>query len=93
MTDDAHAPRGLGDLPWSLAAGSWRDATRVAASDPALWASIFAANRDAIVPTLERHIRALQAAATALRRGTRNAIPDAPALARIRTRLHRILPR
>jgi prephenate dehydrogenase len=64
------------DLPWSLAAGSWRDATRVAASDPKLWSSIFAMNRDALVPTLERWIRSLEKAAAALRRSPpRGAVP------------------
>jgi prephenate dehydrogenase len=61
------------DLPWSLAAGSWRDATRVAASDPKLWSSIFAMNRDALVPTLERYIRSLEEAAAALRRSAPSA--------------------
>jgi prephenate dehydrogenase len=81
------------DLPWSLAAGSWRDATRVAASDPALWAEIFAANRSALVPALERLARELSAAATALRGGSTTVVPDAPALARLRARLDRFLPR
>ncbi len=80
------------DLPWSLAAGSWRDATRVAASDPAMWGTIYATNRDALLPAVEGLVRTLRAAETAIRGGSTSAIPDAAALARLRTRLDRILP-
>ena len=38
-----------------LAAGGFRDATRVAASDPALWVDICAQNRDAIVAVLDEY--------------------------------------
>jgi prephenate dehydrogenase len=37
-----------------LAAGSFRDLTRVAASDPALWIEVLGANRAAVIAMLER---------------------------------------
>src|SRR5437763_527462 len=37
-----------------LAATGFRDTTRVAAGDPALWTAIFAQNRDAVLRALER---------------------------------------
>jgi prephenate dehydrogenase len=36
-----------------LAAGGWRDTTRVAASDPALWRPIFATNRQHVLDALD----------------------------------------
>ncbi len=41
--------------PTQLSGGSsWRDATRVAGSDPALWAELLMLNRDALSPLLQR---------------------------------------
>ncbi len=41
--------------PSQLSGGSsWRDATRVAGSDPALWAELLMLNRDALSPLLQR---------------------------------------
>jgi prephenate dehydrogenase len=37
-----------------LTAGGFRDVTRIAAGDPALWAAIFEANRDAVLASLSR---------------------------------------
>ncbi|QDT53109.1 prephenate dehydrogenase [Caulifigura coniformis] len=42
-----------GDAPF--VAGGFRDTTRIAASDPALWTSILMANRDAVLETFRRH--------------------------------------
>jgi prephenate dehydrogenase len=42
-----------------LAAGSWRDTTRVAGSDPKLWQPIFAANRDRVLEALDRFSQVL----------------------------------
>lgn len=61
-TAEDHADEHL----WSLAAGSWRDATRVAASDPDLWESIFASNRAAIQQELERWLAIIDRARAAL---------------------------
>jgi prephenate dehydrogenase len=47
-------------LIWDLAAGSWRDATRVAAADPGLWASILQHNAPAITSVLDEWIETLQ---------------------------------
>jgi prephenate dehydrogenase len=42
-----------------LAAGGFRDMTRIAASDPSIWPDICVANRDAIVAGLDDYLRAL----------------------------------
>ncbi len=42
-----------------LAASGWRDATRLAAGDPAMGAGILATNADAVLETLERLRRSL----------------------------------
>ncbi|MFN8036104.1 MAG: prephenate dehydrogenase/arogenate dehydrogenase family protein [Acidimicrobiia bacterium] len=42
-----------------LAAGGFRDMTRIAASHPAIWPDICVANRDAIVETIDGYIGAL----------------------------------
>lgn len=67
----ALAAQADGPLPASLAAGSFADGTRVAASPPALWADICAANAPAVRAALDRLIADLTAARAAL---------DAPAL-------------
>jgi prephenate dehydrogenase len=48
---------------------SFRDATRVAGANPAIWADIFSGNRDAVVAELEGAAERLGAAAELLRRG------------------------
>ncbi len=42
-----------------LAAGGFRDMTRIAAGDPGIWPDICLANRDAIVSALDHYLRAL----------------------------------
>lgn len=46
-----------------LAAGGFRDMTRIAASDPGIWPDICTANRDAILAALDRYVAALRAVA------------------------------
>lgn len=43
-----------------LAAGGFRDLTRLAASDPALWSEILVANRDEIEPAVDLYIERLR---------------------------------
>jgi prephenate dehydrogenase len=53
---------------------SFRDATRVAGSNPGIWADIFASNGDAIADSVEAVARRLDAAAGLIRTGDRDAI-------------------
>jgi prephenate dehydrogenase len=53
----------------ALAGQGVRDVTRVAASDPALWTQILAANASAVLPVLDRLAQDLDAARAALRAG------------------------
>jgi prephenate dehydrogenase len=45
-----------------LAAGGFRDMTRIAAGHPAIWPDILAANRDAVLDALDAYLEALQRA-------------------------------
>ena len=93
-------PKAVGarDLPWRLAAGAWRDATRVAAADPALWQSIFTTNAEAIAEALDDLIDTLISLRDALRAGGDDLLMGgtgglrASVLARVRRRIHRYLP-
>lgn len=86
------------DLPWRLAAGAWRDATRVAAADPALWQAILTSNRGPIVETLDALITTLAGFRDSLQRGEEDLLfdgdggVDARELARTRRRIERYLP-
>ncbi|HEX3737675.1 MAG TPA: prephenate dehydrogenase/arogenate dehydrogenase family protein [Solirubrobacterales bacterium] len=53
---------------------SFRDATRVAGSNPAIWADIFVANRDAVADSVEAVARRLGDAAALIRSGDTEAI-------------------
>jgi prephenate dehydrogenase len=53
---------------------SLRDATRVAGSNPAIWADIFTSNRDAVADSVEAVARRLDAAADLIRSGDTEAI-------------------
>lgn len=46
-------------LPWILAAGGWRDSTRIAASDPSMWVPILLENRDNVLPVVDETIARL----------------------------------
>jgi prephenate dehydrogenase len=54
-----------------LAAGGFRDMTRIAAGHPGIWPDICAENRDAIVETLDRLVAALQRMRTTVGAGDR----------------------
>ena len=43
-----------------LAAGGFRDMTRIAAGHPGIWPDILAANRDAVLAALDSYLEALQ---------------------------------
>jgi len=51
------------------AAGGFRDFTRIASSNPEMWRDICIANRDALVPMLERFSTEMVALAEVIRRG------------------------
>jgi prephenate dehydrogenase len=53
---------------------SFRDATRVAGANPAIWADIFAGNREAVATEIDAAISRLQEAADLLRSGDRDAV-------------------
>jgi prephenate dehydrogenase len=53
---------------------SFRDTTRVAGSNPAIWADIFASNREAVADSVESVARRLGEAAALIRGGDRDAI-------------------
>lgn len=53
---------------------SFRDATRVAGSNPAVWADIFASNREAVAAAIESISRRLDEAAALIRAGDREAV-------------------
>ncbi len=53
---------------------SLRDTTRVAGSNPAIWADIFASNRDAVADSVEAVARRLGEAAELIRGGDREAV-------------------
>jgi len=54
-----------------IAAGSYRDGTRVALSDPSLWAGILMENREAVLVAMERLAGWLDQATAVLREGDR----------------------
>lgn len=67
---------------------SFRDATRVAGSNPSVWADIYAANSDAVLAAIEDAIERLNEAAALIRSGDRGAIGEWHAAAgRARRRL------
>ncbi len=53
---------------------SFRDTTRVAGSNPAIWADIFASNREAVADSVEAVARRLGEAAELIRSGDREAV-------------------
>ena len=53
---------------------SFRDGTRIAGSNPAIWADIFASNRDAVADSVESVARRLAEAAALIRGGDREAL-------------------
>jgi prephenate dehydrogenase len=59
-----------------LAAGGFRDMTRIAASHPAIWPDICVANRDAIVNTIDNYVDALGNVRELVARGDRSGLLD-----------------
>src|SRR5437764_6338750 len=57
-----------------LAAGGFRDMTRVAAGHPGIWPDICSENRDAIVDALDRLVTALGATRDVVAKGNRDAL-------------------
>lgn len=55
-----------GDMTMAHTAGAFRDCTRIANINPALWTELFLQNRRHIIPVLEEYIRHLTAFQTAL---------------------------
>src|SRR4051812_40814153 len=53
---------------------SFRDTTRVAGSNPAIWADIFASNREAVADSVASVARRLERAAELIRNGDREAV-------------------
>lgn len=53
---------------------SFRDATRVAGANPAIWGDIFAGNREAVAAEIDATIARLQEAADLLRSGDRDSV-------------------
>jgi prephenate dehydrogenase len=59
-----------------LTGSGFRDASRLAAGDPALWKQVFALNRDYVVQALEQFGRRLEALTTAIREDDRVALEE-----------------
>ncbi len=57
-----------------LAAGGFKDITRIASSSPTLWESILSANAKAVLPVLHRYIELLHEAEAALIHKDKNAV-------------------
>lgn len=88
-------PRGM---PWALAAGSFRDATRVAAASPSAWDEILRGNAAEVERALGELSERIDAVRLALRSGAPHPLDAASpgagarATARLRLRLARLLP-
>ncbi len=59
-----------------LAAGGFRDMTRIASSHPAIWPDICVANRDAIVTALDEYLASLMRVRAMVASGDRSALLD-----------------
>jgi prephenate dehydrogenase len=59
-----------------LAAGGFRDMTRIAAGHPGIWPDIFATNRDAVLSALDTYVAALQSVREIVASGSRNDLLD-----------------
>jgi prephenate dehydrogenase len=57
-----------------LAAGGFRDMTRIAASHPAIWLDILTTNRDAVLEALDAYLDGLQSARTLIEAGDRGGL-------------------
>ena len=59
-----------------LAAGGFRDMTRIAAAHPGIWPDIFTANRDAVLTALDAYLDALHGVRSLVADGNRDALLD-----------------
>jgi prephenate dehydrogenase len=72
---DVAAHRGSSHaLLLQLAAGGFRDMTRIAAGHPGIWPDICIANRDAIVATLDEYVAALDSVRSLVAAGDRDGL-------------------
>ena len=69
LTNLASEPGGAGGEALRLAAGGFKDMTRIAAGSPDLWAGICLDNREAVGGALRRLVRELEGFSSALRHG------------------------
>lgn len=74
LMDVASASGDGSALMLRLAAGGFRDMTRIAASHPAIWPDICAANKNAIVAALDSYVEALGDVRAMVASGDRNAL-------------------
>lgn len=82
LVAQAAAEPGRGGERLPEAGPSFRDATRVAGSNPSVWADIYAANSDAVLAAIEDAIARLSEAAELIRSGDREALAAWHAAAR-----------
>ncbi len=84
---DVAATRGSSHaLLLRLAAGGFRDMTRIAAGHPGIWPDICIANRDAIVATLDEYVAALDAIRTLVTAEDRDGLLEVLERARVARR-------
>ena len=76
LVGQAAAEPGRGSERLPEVGPSFRDATRVAGSNPAVWADIYAANSDAVLAAIEDAIARLGEAAELVRAGDREAVTE-----------------
>jgi len=74
MVDQASAQLGQDSERMPEVGPSFRDTTRVAGSNPAIWGDIFASNREAVAEAIEALGGRLREAAELIRRGDRDAV-------------------
>lgn len=74
LVAEAAAGRAEGSERLPEVGPSFRDMARVAGSNPAIWADIFASNREAVAGSVESVARRLTEAATLIRDGDRDAL-------------------
>src|SRR5436305_13529041 len=65
-----------------LAAGGFRDMTRIAASHPAIWLDILTSNRESVLAALDAYLAALQRARGLIAAGDRDGLTNLLARAR-----------
>ena len=69
-----------------LAAGGFRDMTRIAAGHPGIWPDIFATNRDAVLGALDTYVAALNGVREIVASGSRDDLLDLLERARVARR-------